>query len=100
MPLHAISYWDLEFQSVPVPFRSSAGTPQVRCVKTGMPRIPQNVLKGVFYLYENADDARAGVSPGGTGFIVRYDGLAPNLEQLYAQHFFYAVTNWHVACQS
>jgi hypothetical protein len=52
-----------------------------------MPRIPESILRSVFYLYENADDARAGKDPGGTGFIV---GSWP-----YGT--LYAVTNWHVA---
>jgi hypothetical protein len=52
-----------------------------------MPRIPEPILESVFYLYENADDAKAGKNPGGTGFIVG--------EWPYG--FYYAVTNWHVA---
>jgi len=61
-----------------------------------MPRIPQNVIKGVFYLYANKDDAEACRDPGGTGFIVRYD--AQQGETILRSHFFYGVTNQHVAC--
>ncbi len=93
--VHAISYWDLEFDRVAVPFFSTAGVPQTKWVKVGMPRIPQNVIKGVFYLYANADDARAGRNPGGSGFVVRFDGT---LNEVYGRHFFYGVTNHHVAC--
>lgn len=93
--MHAISWWDLEFDRVAVPFLSTAGVPQTKWIKVGMPRIPQNVIKGVFYLYANADDAKAGRDPGGTGFIVRFDGT---LREMYGRHFFYGVTNHHVAC--
>ena len=45
-----------------------------------MPYIPQNVINGVFYLYRDDADARAGRNPGGTGFIVRFDGTFMDLE--------------------
>ncbi len=60
-----------------------------------MPRIPQNVINGVFYLYGSREDAQAGRNPGGTGFIMHYQG-ARN-EEVLGNHF-YGVTNWHVAC--
>ena len=59
-----------------------------------MPYIPQNVIRGVFYLYADTDAASAGRNPGGTGFIVRYDGTFRG----DPGHHFYGVTNWHVAC--
>ncbi len=61
-----------------------------------MPRIPDSVISGVFYLYSSRDDALAGRNPGGTGFIVRYDGTWGRLPS-HGNHF-YGVTNWHVAC--
>jgi hypothetical protein len=63
-----------------------------------MPYIPQNVINGVFYLYRDDAHARAGRNPGGTGFIVRFDGTFMDLE--IPGHHFYGVTNWHVACKS
>jgi hypothetical protein len=93
---HEISYWDLDFDRVAVPFYDTAGVPQTKWVKTGMPRIPQNVINGVFYLYATVEDAKAGRNPGGTGFIVRFDTTYP---EMYGKHFFYGVTNWHVACR-
>ena len=60
-----------------------------------MPRIPQNVINGVFDLYWNRAHALAGRNPGGTGFIVRYDGT---FRDLVPGYHFYGVTNWHVAC--
>jgi len=63
-----------------------------------MPRIPEKVVRSVFYLYESEEDARAGINPGGTGFIVdtgiNYD---PSTKGFSLPHF-YGVTNWHVAC--
>ena len=94
---HAISYWDLEFDRVPVDAVSSAGTPYVKHVKVGMPRIPQNVLNSVFYLYQTKEDAEAGRNPGGTGFIVRHDGMGGDMGGGYGT--LYGVTNWHVACR-
>lgn len=94
--MHRISYWDLDFDRVAVPFLSTAGVPQVKLVRVRMPRIPPSVIKGVFFLYANADDAEAGRDPGGTGFVVRYDGWQG--KHVLRSHFFYGVTNHHVAC--
>jgi hypothetical protein len=93
--MHDISWWDLEFDRVAVPFLSTAGVPQTKWVKVGMPRIPQNVINGVFYLYRDRADADAGRNPGGTGFVVRYDGT---FTEMVPGHHFYGVTNSHVAC--
>jgi hypothetical protein len=94
--LHDISWHDLEFERIPVECHSTAGVPYTRWVKVGMPRIPQNVINGVFYLYADRADAETGRNPAGTGFIVRYDGIRN--ESVAGQHF-YGVTNWHVACK-
>jgi hypothetical protein len=59
-----------------------------------MPRIPPHVIRSVFYLYETIEDARAGKNPGGTGFIVEYEGLR---NAVYPKGMFYGVTNYHVA---
>lgn len=61
----------------------------IKYLRVGMPRIPQHVIRSVFYLYENVDDAKAGRNPGGTGFFVGWYG-----KDVY---HLYAVTNWHVA---
>ncbi len=61
-----------------------------------MPQIPGNVIDGVFYLYRDRRDALAGKNPGGTGFIVRYQG--GYIGHVPGDHF-YGVTNWHVACK-
>lgn len=59
-----------------------------------MPRIPQRVINGVFYLYASREDAKAGRNPGGTGFIVQYRGRPR--DEVFGIHL-YGVTNWHVA---
>jgi hypothetical protein len=77
-------------------FHSTCGVPQVRSVRVGIPRIPQDVISGVFYLYLNREDAETGRNPGGTGFIVRYNGI---FNEMISGDHFYGVTNWHVACR-
>lgn len=94
--MQSVNFDSLEFDRIPQRFYSSRGVPQTRWVRVGMPRIPQHMVNGVFYLYATMDDARAGKRPGGTGFIVRYAGYA---NQYASQHYFYGVTNWHVAVQ-
>lgn len=94
--MHEITWWDLDFDRVAVPFLSTAGVPQTKWVKVGMPYIPPSVIRGVFYLYRSVSDADAGRNPGGTGFIVRFDGTFT--DPVPGRHF-YAVTNWHVACK-
>jgi len=73
--------------------------PQFRSL---MPRIPDNVINGVFYLYWSKEDALLGRNPGGTGFIVRYQGMSEPGGRINDSGFgfhYYGVTNWHVACR-
>ncbi len=90
-----VSFADLEFRRVDVRDRSTQGTPFIRSVPVGMPRIPDKLLDNVFYLYKYEDDARIGEGYGGTGFIVSIRS------EIYPQYggCCYAVTNWHVACR-
>lgn len=97
--IRIVTFDDLEFERVPQRFFSTAGVPQTRWARVGMPRIPAEFLNGTFYLYRTADDARAGRDPGGTGFIVLYNKPIWE-EQPPGGPFFYGVTNWHVACAS
>jgi hypothetical protein len=63
-----------------------------------MPRIPENVIQSVFYLYASKEDALAGINPGGTGFVVDVgSGFDPATGQIFPPHY-YGVTNHHVAC--
>jgi hypothetical protein len=88
---HRICLQDLEFLQVHVPMRTDFGVGYTRIERVGVPKIPPNILKSVFYLYETEADARAGHNPGGTGFIVAWS------KAHYIPEQFYAVTNWHVA---
>ena len=58
-----------------------------------MPRINQTIIDSVFYLYQTVEDARAGINPRGTGFLVSYKNWKSGLYQTS----YYGVTNWHVA---
>ena len=83
---------DLDFDEVQVQCRSTSGCRYFRRIRVGVPRVLPGVIEGVFYLYATEDNARQGISPGGTGFIVSHqyedDGRS------FVQH--YGVTNWHV----
>jgi len=59
-----------------------------------MPRIPDNHLDCVFYLYPSEEDARAGRNAGGTGFLASVNTVRP------PRFFTFAVANWHVARQA
>jgi hypothetical protein len=58
-----------------------------------MPKLPQEVINSVFYLYPTRQAAEEGKAFGGCGFFVGVPSGLPN----YA--YAYAVTNWHVAIQ-
>jgi hypothetical protein len=59
-----------------------------------MPQIAPAFLDTVIYLYRNRAEAEEGKDFGGTGF------LASLPDETYPDRltYFYAVTNWHVAC--
>jgi hypothetical protein len=96
--MRSICLQDLDFRQVPLTRRSTRGVPYQQWVRIGMPRIPANVIQSVFYLYASEEDARAGINPGGTGFIVdtglKYDPASKS----YTLPHYYGVTNHHVAC--
>lgn len=84
----------LDFDRVFVDAYSLTGTRFKRWERVGMPRIPQNVMDGVVFLYESEADATAGTNPQGTGFIV----WAPSQVNSSVQFgHFYVIANWHVA---
>lgn len=92
-----LSFRDLGFDRVPVRAYSSRGIPYERSIPVGMPKIPQNARNAAFYLYPSKADAEKGENFGGTGFLV----LVPSERHgKYGRGYIYAVTNWHVACQS
>lgn len=86
---------DVEFAKVPVTAYGSQGTPYVRWIRCGMPKLGKysGILDTVFFLYENRDDAEKGVQSGGTGFLI----AVPS--KRWPDNFvhIHGVTNWHVA---
>lgn len=58
---------------------------------TGMPRIPDQLIDCVVFLYRSVDDAKNRRKLGGTGFIVGRPMEGVNW------HVPYLVSNWHVA---
>jgi len=61
-----------------------------------MPRVPQDIIDSVFYLYKNKEDAEQGNCPGGTGFII---ACPLNDDVIPVAWAYYGITNWHVACR-
>lgn len=92
--IYSLTWHDLEFErTFPYRFYSTRGVPQTYQAPVGMPRIPQNIFNGVFYLYRTPEEAKAGLNAGGTGFVVQYTGVG-----VFSTHY-YGVTNHHVACR-
>lgn len=89
-----LSLQHLQFRNVRVRCIGPTGYPFVRLVRVGMPKVPQQVIKCVFYLYETVEDARAGTNPQGTGFLVSVPHGRKRGGAL--AHSVYAVANWHV----
>jgi hypothetical protein len=87
--MYPICFADLDFDRTPVKRSLPSGAKLTSWAATGMPRIPSTIINSVFFLYKTFEDADAGINPHGTGFIVAEPGR---------QKGFYAVTNWHVAC--
>ena len=98
--MRILSVDDLNFSRVAVPFRSTCGVSQARWVKVGMPQIPKHIIDNVFYLYKSVDDAREGKDPTGTGFVIAYPEKEVFGISSDPRYVFYAITNWHVACDA
>jgi hypothetical protein len=88
-----ITYHDLDFEKVQIPWKYSCGQTYSRWIDTGMPKIPEQILYCAPYLYESAVDARAGTNPGGTGFLF----CIPSEDGPFSHH--YCVSNHHVAIE-
>jgi hypothetical protein len=87
---------ELDFERLPVLAYSTKGTPFIRRVPIGMPKVPAMIRNAAFYLYPSVEDAKKGKNFGGTGFII---GEPSKRHAKYGRAFMYAVTNWHVAVQ-
>lgn len=72
---------------------TSNGVAYTRWIPTGMPRIPDEVLDSVFFMYRQTDDADQGINACGTGFLVAYPSEHHSLNGLL---HFYVVSNVHV----
>lgn len=94
--MRVINWWDFEFDRIDWPALSSGGTPYLRRVSYGMPRIGAEILSSPFYLYHSVEDAKEGKRFGGTGFFVAYP-FPLHIPGAGYPAFLYAVTNWHVA---
>lgn len=59
-----------------------------------MPRIDENILDSVIFLYDSEDDAKQGNASGGSGFLFAIPFKDQTNGELRSH--VYAVTNWHV----
>jgi hypothetical protein len=59
-----------------------------------MPRLRDEILNCVVYLYSSFEDADLGINIGGSGFVVRIPSEHPELVVVFSH--IYAVTNRHV----
>ena len=88
----------VDFNRVPVTCYSSLGTPYLRWVAVGVPKINQTLIDSTFFLYKDEADARSGGAAQGTGFVVCHQvhRFPEHSNRLTFTHY-YAVTNAHVA---
>jgi hypothetical protein len=92
---HPICLHHLEFATVAIRQWDSDGYPSIKLQRVGMPKIPPEVLDCTFYLYNTKEDARAGINPQGTGFIIAKPSAAMD-----GEYHYYGVTNWHIAVRN
>jgi hypothetical protein len=90
--LRSICLQDLDFREIQLTRCSTSGAAYQQWVRVGMPKIRENVIRSVFYLYATEKDALAGENPGATGFVVEITS-----DPMLPPHY-YGVTNWHVVC--
>ncbi len=84
----------LNFDTRPWVVYSPTGTRYIRRAPIGMPKIPQETLKCVVFLYTTKDDALNHRDPQGTGFLV---GVLSRINQNIRHAHFYVLTNKHVS---
>ena len=82
---------EVEFEREPVERQTAAGHSYIAWKPTGVPRIADEMLQSVVYLYPSRQAAEQGLAAGGTGFIVAYVS-----EKVANGFFLFAVSNKHV----
>jgi hypothetical protein len=96
-PLDEINFLGLEFpRHICITRLSTSGTPYTVFRGIGVPKIPEEYINTVFYLYESKEDAKKGTKAGGTGFLVSVPSPSFPEQVIYT----YAVTNWHNCCKA
>lgn len=88
-----IKFHSLEWDRRRIQSHTSRGSPYAKWIPCGMPRIPDDVLNSVFFMYRQTNDADKGINACGTGFVAGYPCSHPRLKKLF---HFYAVSNAHV----
>lgn len=91
MGLRTVEYHELRFTKTPTTQYSTGGVPFRAWVDVGMPKIPEELLDAVFYLYQTEIYAQANTNTGGTGFLVGLPSSVAGYTHIYG------VSNWHVA---
>ena len=84
-----------DFEREPVERRTASGHSYIAWRPIGVPRIADEMLQSVFYLYPSRAAAEQGQAAGGTGFIVAYSS-----EKVANAHFLFAVSNKHVVADA
>lgn len=84
-----------DFQRQPVERQTPSGHRYIAWRPSGVPRIADEMLQSVFYLYPSRRAAEEGEETGGTGFIVAYS--SPKVANAY---FLFAVSNKHVVADA
>jgi hypothetical protein len=84
-----------DFQREPVQRQTASGHKYVVWRPTNVPRIADEMLQSVFYLYPSRDAAEKGQAAGGTGFIVAYEST-----KVSNAYFLFAVSNKHVVADA
>jgi hypothetical protein len=85
--------FEIDFEREPVPGRPSGGHNYVAWSSAGVPRINDELMQSIIYLYPSRDAAERGEAAGGTGFLVSYTS-----DKFANAFFLFAVSNKHVVC--
>ena len=95
--MHSVGWQTFDWDRVPIQCLASNDEPYTRHIVTGMPRVPDALLKSVFFLYPSENAARDGRDCGGSGFIAAFPY---ENSMLKGHNHYYAVSNHHVVCKA